>query len=75
MLVSYIIASEMTGSRRFRGKIPSIFELQDSIEAAWARGISPEGLIETGGIKGTRKFIGTPEVSKRPQVLPLMRRY
>lgn len=65
MLVSYIIASEMPGSRRFRGAIPSIFELQDAIEAAWARGISPEGLVETGGIKGTRKFIGTPEV-RRP---------
>lgn len=71
MLVSYIIASEMPGSWRFRGKIPSIFELQDAIEAAWAQGISPEGLVETGGIKGTRKFIGTPEVRGRPRILSM----
>lgn len=74
MLISYIVASKIPGSRRFRGKIPSIFELQDGIEAAWAQGISPEGLIETGGIKGTRKFIGTPEVRGHPQILSMTRR-
>ena len=63
MLSSYIIASEMPGSEHFLNKVPSIFDLQDAIEAAWRQGIRPDGLAETGGIKGTRKFIGTPEVS------------
>lgn len=61
MLASYIVASGSPGSEHLQGRIPSIFDLQDAIESAWRRGIRPEGLIETGGIKGTRKFIGTPE--------------
>lgn len=64
MLSSYAISARIPGSQHFLGKIPSIFELQDAIEKAWKQGIRPEGLTETGGIKGTRKFIGTPEVRR-----------
>ena len=32
------------------------------IEQAWDMGFNSSGRIETGGIKGTRKYIGTPEV-------------
>lgn len=35
------------------------------IEDAWDAGINLEGRIETGGIRGTRKYIGTPEVRYR----------
>ena len=33
------------------------------IERAWDMGFNVNGRIETGGICGTRKYIGTPEVS------------
>lgn len=42
--------------------IPTIFEIQDWIEEAWDFGINAAGRVETGGIKGTRKYIGTPDV-------------
>ncbi|KAF5864975.1 hypothetical protein ETB97_005862 [Aspergillus alliaceus] len=35
--------------------------LQDMIENAWDMGFNSIGRIETGGIRGTRKYIGTPE--------------
>ncbi len=41
---------------------PSVLELQDWIEEAWDAGFNPQGRVETGGIRGTRKYIGTPEV-------------
>jgi zinc finger-containing ubiquitin peptidase 1 len=40
----------------------SIIELQDMIERAWNEGYNPHSRIETGGISGTRKHIGTSEV-------------
>jgi hypothetical protein len=40
----------------------SIPEIQDMIESAWDQGINKDSRIETGGIKGTRKHIGTSEV-------------
>lgn len=70
MLSSYIIDSGMPGSKHFEAKIPSIFDIQDAVETAWEQGIRAEGLIETGGIRGTRKYIGTPEVSSSPESLP-----
>ncbi|KAI1765567.1 DUF1671-domain-containing protein [Hypoxylon sp. FL1150] len=51
------------GAGLFGGVVPDIFEIQDMIEAAWDNGINSRGRIETGGIRGTRKFIGTPEAS------------
>jgi hypothetical protein len=40
----------------------SIPELQDMIERAWDKGCNSHGRIETGGIRDTRKHIGTSEV-------------
>jgi zinc finger-containing ubiquitin peptidase 1 len=40
----------------------SIPELQDMIERAWDKGCNPHSRIETGGIRDTRKHIGTSEV-------------
>ena len=34
------------------------------IESAWDKGINDTGRVETGGIRGTRKYIGTPEARK-----------
>lgn len=62
MMISFIRNAESDGYQYFMGIIPSILELQDAIEAAWDRGINDFGRIETGGIRGTRKFIGTSEV-------------
>jgi hypothetical protein len=63
MMCSYIIGVESQGCDRFENKIPSIFDIQEYIEHAWDLGIKAEGRVETGGIRGTRKYIGTPEVS------------
>lgn len=64
MMVSFIQATRSQGFEHFPGRIPSIFRLQDLIESAWDKGINSAGRIETGGIRGTRKYIGTPEVVK-----------
>ena len=63
MLVSYIRKSQGPGHEHFPDGIPTILDLQDRIELAWDMGFNSTGRTETGGIKNTRKFIGTPEVS------------
>lgn len=62
MLVSHLTATQKAGSEQFGTDFPSIFQIQDLIENAWDMGINPQGRVETGGIKGSRKYIGTPEV-------------
>lgn len=62
MMISHIQDAKSQGHHHFPGKLPSILHLQDAIESAWDKGINTIGRIETGGIKGTRKYIGTPEV-------------
>ncbi|KAK0392164.1 hypothetical protein NLU13_1662 [Sarocladium strictum] len=61
MLISYIILAQAPGAQLFAETYPTILQLQDLIENAWDLGHNPHGRLETGGIKGTRKFIGTPE--------------
>ncbi|KIX94212.1 uncharacterized protein Z520_09922 [Fonsecaea multimorphosa CBS 102226] len=61
MMVSYIRATDADGAQNFQGRLPSILKLQDMIEHAWDLGFNSSGRVETGGIKYTRKFIGTPE--------------
>jgi hypothetical protein len=63
MLSSYIIGVKSQGHGVLNNKIPTIFDIQDYIERAWDLGINSQGRIETGGIRGTRKYIGTPDVS------------
>ncbi len=61
MMTSYIIGTQFQGVEHFESGMPTIFKIQDIIEAAWDRGINAQGRIETGGVKRTRKYIGTPE--------------
>ncbi|KAF4983083.1 hypothetical protein FZEAL_1430 [Fusarium zealandicum] len=61
MLTSHIIGAQTAGAERFGRTFPSIFQIQDLIENAWDMGINTQGRVETGGVKGTRKYIGTPE--------------
>ena len=61
MLISYIRGAKGFGHEHFQGRIPSILKLQDFIEQAWDMGYNSAGKIETGGIRLTRKYIGTPE--------------
>jgi zinc finger-containing ubiquitin peptidase 1 len=65
MMVSYIIGANSYGANNFHERLPSVFKIQDFIEAAWDLGINARGRAETGGIRGTRKYIGTPEVRRR----------
>jgi len=58
---SYIITTKFQGYLQLDSKVPTIFQIQDFIESAWDVGINRQGRLETGGIKGTRKYIGTPE--------------
>ena len=62
MMVSYIQNTKHHGHELFPGRIPSILELQDKIEQAWDAGYGAHNRTTTGGIRGTRKYIGTPEV-------------
>lgn len=62
MLISYICGAYVSGGEKFTSGVPSVPQLQLLIEAAWNKGINADGRIDTGGIKGTRKHIGTPEV-------------
>ena len=62
MFVCYITAAQAPGHEKFAGDIPTIWETQDFIEEAWDQGFNESGRVQTGGIKGTRKHIGTPEV-------------
>ncbi|KAJ5888890.1 hypothetical protein N7495_008931 [Penicillium taxi] len=71
MLVSYIRKSQALGHEHFQNGGPSIIELQDMIERAWDMGFNSSGRAETGGIKGTRKFIGTPEAQALLQSLDI----
>ncbi|KAI6781259.1 uncharacterized protein J7T54_004032 [Emericellopsis cladophorae] len=61
MLCSHIINSGSFGAVKFGDQVPSIFDIQELIENAWDEGINARGRDETGGIRGTRKYIGTPE--------------
>ncbi|KAF2026638.1 DUF1671-domain-containing protein [Setomelanomma holmii] len=61
MLLSYIQGAKAQGHEEFPGRTPGILKLQDLIERAWDKGINQIGRIQTGGIRDTRKYIGTPE--------------
>ncbi|KAI9797537.1 MAG: hypothetical protein M1833_005448 [Piccolia ochrophora] len=62
MLLSYIQETQAVGYVHFPGDTPNILYIQDLIEEAWERGFNSNGRAETGGIRGTRKYIGTQEV-------------
>jgi hypothetical protein len=62
MLVSYICGTKSKGHEHFKAGLPGIFQIQDLVEAAWDREPYSVGRQATGGIRNTRKWIGTPEV-------------
>jgi hypothetical protein len=62
MLLSYIQGAKAQGHEEFPGRMPGILKLQEIIEDAWDKGINHVGKVQTGGIRDTRKYIGTPEV-------------
>lgn len=62
MLISYIRDAQAPGHENFdQRRLPSILRLQDMIEDAWDQGFNESGRVETGGVRMTRKYIGTPE--------------
>ncbi|KAJ1705426.1 hypothetical protein COH20_012385 [Aspergillus flavus] len=61
MLISYIKECRIPGHECFSETSPTILQIQEMIESAWDMGFNSIGRIETGGIRGTRKYIGTPE--------------
>ncbi|KAF2106811.1 peptidase family C78-domain-containing protein [Lophiotrema nucula] len=61
MLLSYVQGSHAQGHEQFPGRTPGVLKLQDIIERAWDMGINSISRQQTGGIRDTRKYIGTPE--------------
>ncbi|CAG5188057.1 uncharacterized protein ALTATR162_LOCUS11857 [Alternaria atra] len=61
MLLSYIQGAKAQGYEEFPGRLPTVLKMQDHIEDAWDKGINQIGRVQTGGIRDTRKYIGTPE--------------
>ena len=64
MMVSYLQGTQTSGWEHFQHRSPGIFQLQDMIEHAWDCGFNSQGRVETSGIRGTRKYIGTSEVGR-----------
>lgn len=62
MQISYMQGARINGHERFGSCIPSILVIQDMIENAWEMGINTLDKAKTGGVRGTRKWIGAPEV-------------
>ncbi|KAG9662769.1 DUF1671-domain-containing protein, partial [Aureobasidium melanogenum] len=63
MLVSFIQGTKARGHECFGTELPGILQIQDLIEEAWAGDPQNLGKQETGGIRNTRKWIGTPEAA------------
>jgi hypothetical protein len=62
MLLSYRLA-RIEDSAHSNLPLPNVLEIQETIEAAWDAGICAFGRTETGGIRNTRKWIGTQEAA------------
>ncbi|KAH8908777.1 DUF1671-domain-containing protein [Coniochaeta sp. PMI_546] len=71
MMTSFVIGAKFQGHQHFKKKIPSVFRIQDWIEEAWDAGINSQGRAETGGIRMTRKYIGTLEASAMFRLLEI----
>lgn len=60
--IQMVLAAQEFESNGANAKIPTIADLQIKIEEAWRAGFNAHGMTQTGGIRGTRKHIGTSEV-------------
>ncbi|KAH0359767.1 hypothetical protein KCU65_g9791, partial [Aureobasidium melanogenum] len=56
-----LLAAQEHKSDGIGAKTPTISDLQIRIEEAWKAGYNAHGMTQTGGIRGTRKHIGTSE--------------
>lgn len=63
MLLSYLHAAGPAADPPGRRLLPTVPQIQATIEAAWANGICAYGRTETGGILDSRKWIGTHEAA------------
>lgn len=63
MAISWLQGSKAPGHQILPDRIPTIIQLQEWIESAWDQGINAHARIQVGKLKGTRKWIGTTEVS------------
>eukprot|EP00743_Colponemidia_sp_Colp-15_P012676 GILK01014501.1.p1 GENE.GILK01014501.1~~GILK01014501.1.p1 ORF type:complete len:463 (+),score=43.06 GILK01014501.1:24-1391(+) len=65
MIASHLLLTSSEASSRLfggAGFVPSIYSIQEWLEAAWAEGFDPQGCRELGGqVMGTQKWIGTTE--------------
>jgi zinc finger-containing ubiquitin peptidase 1 len=61
MLLTYIHHRDAQLNRMAPRHTPTVLAIQDVIEKAWDNGICSYGRIETGGVRNTRKWIGTHE--------------
>ena len=66
MAISFLQGSKAPGHQIFSNKIPTVIQLQEWIEDAWDQGINDYARMQVGKLKGTRKWIGTAEVSSTP---------
>lgn len=62
MAISYIQNSKHAAHTLFPSYVPGMLDIQDWIETAWEEGINEHAKNEFGGLRGTRKWIGTLEV-------------
>lgn len=60
MLWSALYAADHEGVRLGQSR-PTVLDLQDMIEQAWDAGFNEHGRVATGGIRNTRKHVGTSE--------------
>jgi hypothetical protein len=60
--MSWIRNARAQGYDKVGARTPGILTMQDWIEDAWDKGISSINRAETGGLRGTRKWIGASEV-------------
>jgi len=58
MLLTFL---QYTRSPPHLRRLPNVLQMQDTIELAWNNNICSYSKTETGGIRGTRKWIGTAE--------------
>lgn len=61
MLLTYIHARDARRDHSEPKDTPSVPAIQNVIENAWDSGVCSYGRIETGGVRNTRKWIGTHE--------------
>lgn len=62
MLLSYLRATDTDVVARDK-PLPNVLQIQEVIEEAWDAGTCTYGRIETGGIRNSRKWIGTHEAA------------